>query len=51
MSVWNDIVLLNKDSANDQPLLMDNQSASHIEKKENDTLQKFQILKVKRKVF
>lgn len=49
MSLWEDIVLLNADSDH-QPLLMINQSgvytAPDIEKMENETLRKFQILKV-----
>lgn len=49
MSVWEDIILLSSDTDH-QPLLMINKTgvytAPDIEKMENETLTKFQILKV-----
>lgn len=50
MSIWDDIVLLTKDTEDHQPLLMINTTgvytAPDIEKMENETLKEFQILKV-----
>jgi len=50
MSLWEDVILLSSDS-NHQPLLVINQTgvytAPDIEKMENETLRKFQLLKVK----